>query len=154
MPEPISGDVVDDDTLQAVIALWRAAGGQSLPALVTQKPKWGRGKSPDPIPYAHVEVEFVGRLPAGAAAGQPVPWYDDRKVTLRVWALKDDAVTVQGLLVGIFNLQTTLVFPSKAGFMRLWPDGGATLSQDKDTKDGRDVWVCQLVFTVRSVRLQ
>lgn len=149
MADPTPGDVVDDDTLQAVQAIWKGATG-TLPQLVTQGPKWGRLKSPETLPYAQVNSELARRELSGTAGG----WMDHRKVTLKVWGQKADVVTVQGILVALFHRRTRLVYPSGARFIRWWPDSGATLTQDPATKDGRDVWISTMVADVWSVRLQ
>lgn len=155
MAEPVPGDVVDADTTAAVIALWQSAGGASLPELGTQPPQWGRLKSPAPFIHAQVTCEVARREAAGTAApGQPVPWHDHRKVTIRVWGRKDDVAPIQALLVGIFNTGAVLTYPSGARFVRWWPDGGSVLKQDDSTKAGFDVWISETVADVWSVRLQ
>lgn len=152
MAEPVPGDVVDTDTTAAVIALWQSAGGASLPELGTQPPQWGRLKSPAPFIHAQVACELARREAAGT--GRPTPWFDHRKVSIKVWGLQPDVKAIQGILVGIFNHQTVLVYPSGARFFRWWPDGGSVLKQDDATKFGKDVWVSETVADIVSIRLQ
>lgn len=144
---------IDDDTLRAVRLIWMA-DPILLPVLFTEPIRAGRLKStPDRVlkmPYAQATSELLRRESAGTGGA----WHDHRKVTIKVWGLKDDVVSAIAVLTGIFNLFTTLVYPSGARFIRWWPDGDAKLYQDEATKDGQDVWVGEIVGDVWSIRSQ
>ena len=152
------GDAVsiDDDTLRAVKKAYLA--DPVLPVLLSQlfiEPiRAGRLKStPDKLlklPYAQATSELKGREATGTAG----TWHDHRKVTIKVWGLKDDTVQAIAILTGIFNLQTVLTYPSGAKFIRWWPDGDAKLYQDPATKDGSDIWIGEISADVWSVRSQ
>lgn len=125
----------------------------SLPAIFPESPFWGRGKSPKALPYAQVGVELEGRQPTGTATGQgDSTWYDNRRITIKCFALKSDLVNLVKQVLAVFNLKTVLVYPSGAKFLRLWPDGNAKLYQDPNTAQGQDIWVGELSFIARSVR--
>ena len=146
-------DVVDDDTLQAVLLKWQT-DNTNLPTLVTALPETGRLKSPQTGPvYAEMNCEFARREPAGTGwKGQPVPWYDDRKVTLALRGLRADVVKAVGFASTLFNTITTLQYPSGAVFIRWWPIKGNTLVQDPKVKSGKDIWIGAIEAEVRSVR--
>jgi hypothetical protein len=144
---------IDDDTLRAVKALW-GEEALLLPALFTEPIRAGRLKStPDRLldmPYAQASSELLNREKSGTSGH----WHDHRKVTIRVWGLKDDVVEAIAILTGIFNVDTTLTYPSGARFIRWWPDGDAKFYQDETTRDGQDVWVGEIAGNVWSVRSQ
>lgn len=146
-------DVVDDDTLQAVKARWQADHA-TLPALFERPAVAGRLKQdpagkPLTMPYAQVECAFKGNQSAGTGGA----WHDHRTVSIRVWGTKDQAAAGGRAVLAAFNLRTVLDLPSGAKFMRWWPDGANTLTEDKDTARGKDVWVFETKADVWSIRL-
>lgn len=186
-PPPLSGgqqpavqvptaDVVDDDTLKAVLALWRTAGdvdpveaidddteaaaialwekAVQLSELFRSPPRTGRLKSTAPGqdvatsgPYAVIDCKLEGRQQAGGGS-----WIDRRRVTITIYGIRADVVQGTALVRAVFNNKTQLTYPSGAKFMALTPDGDAHLEEDKDSKAGKDVWRSTLSFITWSVR--
>lgn len=147
-------DVVDDDTAQAVLALWKT-DTVHLPALFDSPPTWGRLKPPRRMPYAQLAVELVRRQIAGAAVpGGAVPYYDTRKVTLTCRGLESAMRSAAGWLRDLFGSLTVLAYPagSRATFHKWWPTGDVKLAQDPATKSGLDVWTATLEAEVTSIR--
>lgn len=140
-------DAVDEDTLEAVAALWRAT--PALTALAAA-PAAGRIRGPLTPPYAQAESRFEKNELSGTGGA----WHDFRRVTLTVRGAKADVVALTKAMGAVFNLQTTLTFPSGARFMR-WKaaNGGGSLGQEQDQAGGSDVWAARIeaeVWTVRS----
>jgi hypothetical protein len=154
-------DVVDDDTVQAVLALW-ATDREHLPTVFAEPPRWGRlrslgqvPKASRTLPYAQVNCELLRRECAGTAGA----WHDHRLVTLTLWGLKDQATEGLAFVKAVFNQRCVLVYPSTDAatgiprFIRWWPDKGDALKLDKDVKDAEDVWMATLSADVWSIRL-
>lgn len=141
------GTVIDDDTLQAVQALWRSDNA-TLPALIDRAPQAGRLKPGQSECYAAVACEYLSRESAGTGGY----WHDHRKVTITIRGVK--AKVVQGLAaVGeIFHRDATLTYPSGERFVRWWPLPGGKLAQDPDTKAAQDIWMGVVEADVWSIR--
>lgn len=140
-------DVVDDDILTAMRAHW--ATDPDLPAIVDEAPKAGLLKAPQTLPYAKHACEFARRDSAGTDGA----WHDYRKATIQVYGVKADVVAALAMIGDLFNRNTTLILPSGARFMRWWPNTGDKLAQEKDVKDGFDVWCGTIegdVWTIRT----
>lgn len=142
---------VDDDTLQAVLALW-ATDNVNLPGLFKHPPRTGRLKHPEPIPYVHVASEFVRSERAFKTLK------DVRKVTITIRGVKADVTKGLGFVQALFNDQVgfpgnpVLVYPSGARFIKWWPTNRGTLKQDETTKEALDVWMGVIEAEVTSVR--
>jgi hypothetical protein len=152
----VAGDVtpavvIDDDTLRAVRALWEADDVQ-LPQLFTDLPKSGRLKGGTPMPYAVIACELEGRELAGVKHGAPRVWLDRRKVKITVYGKKPDALQGAQLVLAVFNLNTQLVYPSGERFIKWWPSNQVHLEQDSTVKAGDDVWKATVEAVVTSVR--
>lgn len=136
---------IDNDTLAAVKAKY-----DGTPALVTLTGplRAGRLKSGQPDLYAHQSCEIASR----ELFGTDGVWSDHRKVTITIVGTKTRASAALAAVLGVFNLNTTLVFPSGATFLRLWPTDGGKLVEDEDTRRGEDIWNASTEFDVWSVR--
>lgn len=142
-PPPLSGgqqpavqvptaDVVDDDTLKAVLALWRTAGdvdpveaidddteaaaialwesAVQLSSLFASPPRTGRLKSTAPGqdvqtsgPYVVLDSKLLKRDLIGADKDGLAYWNDYREVTMTVYGLRADVVKGIGLILAVFN---------------------------------------------------
>lgn len=139
-------DVIDNDTLEAVREAWLANAG--LPALFNEPPQAGILRSPQSLPYAHLQSTLSRRHLIGTGGS-----FDDyRRVTITVRGLKHQVVAALGQVNSHFNLSTVLAYPSGARFLRWWPDGDSRLEQDREAKDGRDIWTGTVEAEVWSVR--
>lgn len=140
-------EVIDEDTLEAVRLLWEDDAVQ-LPALFTQGPMTGRLKTPQAMPYAQIACEPDHRDLAGTLGA----WHDWRKVTITIYGVKADVVAAGRAVLAVFNNRTVLTYPSGARFIRWLPEGELKLVQDPDTKSGLDVWQGIISARVWSVR--
>lgn len=150
-------DPVDDDTLAAVLALWKAT--PALAGLLDRLPETGRLKapaeSPRKLPYGQLACE-KGRDAqryAGTASHK-----DYRKVTITLYGTREQAVDGLAKVLATFSSQLggvnqpTLAFPSGAKFICWWPLNDGRLEQDETTRQGLDVWRAVVEGEIRSVR--
>lgn len=158
-------DAVDDDTLQGVLAAWKA--DRTLSALFPLPPATGRIKSTQPGqdvqasgPTAVIDCAQGPRPNERFAQGGAVLVRNDyRKVTITLRGTRADVVAgVKGVLA-TFNraLGTSsgapFSLPSGARFIRWWPLNDGEIKEDDSTKAGRDVWqgiVLGEVWTIRT----
>ena len=158
-------DVVDDDTTAAVIAAWRAdAGGlDALSPPVSGRVKSTQGGADMQAKGTYTVVECVqGPRPNERFITGPGTQVrnDYRKVTLTVRGVRADVVAAVGLILALFNRtlgapkRPTLTYPSGARFVRWWPLGDGEISEDKDTKAGKDVWQGVVSGEVWSIRTE
>lgn len=152
-------DAVDDDTLQAVLALW-AQDTETLPALFARPPQAGPLKStadaPQTLPYASVTSEAV--------PGKTVRYINGtrkeaRKVTIAAWGTREQAVAALAAILSVFHSrlgapgQRTLEFPGGAYFIKWWPTNDGTLTREETQREGQDVWKAAVeaeVYTTRA----
>ena len=152
MSDTITAVDIDADTLSACLTKW-LDDHDGLPALVAEPVRAGRLKStpeaPKRLPYAQMSCELDHRDLAGTNGS----WHDYRKVTIQMWATpRAQASFGLALMLAQFNLRTVLVFPSEARFIRWMPADGGTLEEDKDVKEGHDVWLATVTGVVWSIR--
>lgn len=152
-------DVVDEDTLAAVQALWRSS--PLLPALLDRAPAAEAARSPLGQPLS---------LPYGVLSCAPSPKTvrytksmrkDVRKVTLTVWGTHEQAVAALKAMQDVFHARLGapgwehLVYQSGAKFVKWWPLNDGALEKEKGTaaaKAGEDVWRAIIEAEVTSVR--
>lgn len=151
-------DVVDEDTLEAVRALW-LKDPTGLPSVFKQPVQTGRLKTPQPMPYCAAACEQGPRANERLITPNQVPHrFDYRKVAFTVRGLKPDVVkgmaAVQGWFGAFLGLpdKQLLEFPSKSKFIRMMPLGDGKLDQDPDTKEGDDIWRGTIEYEVWTVR--
>jgi len=131
--------------MAAVRALWLAT-----PALMMLlgEPHAGRLKSGQTSIYAHLKCELDRR----ELFGTGLAWSDRRRVTLSIVGTEDEVRTALGAVHEVFNLRTTLTYPSGSRFLSWWPEFSDRLFQDETTRRGEDIWVGECVGIVWSVR--
>ncbi len=150
--DPLDGDDIDHDTLAAVEAKWMLS---TLSQFFSHPPQSGRLKAdkekPQTLPYAHLSSELESREPWNAKVGV-VSWMDRRKVTITVYGTREQCKDAIAAVLGVFNIQTRLTYPSGARPYRWRPQDGNTVKQDETTKAGQDVWQAVLTASVSSIR--
>lgn len=148
---------IDDDTLQAVRALWLRSEG--LPALFDRPPETGRLKAREDmtrsLPYAHLACK------SARSEAHTRTVLDTRTVTITVVGTKAQATAAMEAIQAVFTRrlgapgQETLAYPSGArlvqGGWRPSPDGGR-LEQDETVRRGEDVWRGIIEAEVTSAR--
>ncbi len=154
-------DVVDDDTEQAVCALWATSG-----PLVTLlgNPVTGRLKSTPDRPLVPPYASLACAATPGAQRYTGGVRIDRRKVTITLYGVRADVVTGLALALGLLNDQlgrpatakapavVGLGYPSGARFVRWLPLDDGEITQDPDTARGMDLWRGTVTAEVRSVR--
>lgn len=142
-------DAVDDDVCAGVEAAWKASA--ALSGMFPLPPVRGRltGTQAAAMPYVSLACEFTRSESAGTGGA----WHDHRKVTLTVYGVEKDVKAAVAAVGDVFNLNTVLLFPSGARFMRWWPDGGNKTEIDPERKAGEDVWRGITAADVWSVRV-
>lgn len=155
-------DVIDDDTEQAILALWR-----QTPALVALCPQPATGRLKSTTPGADVQAagvtvqvdcQFDSRQLAFADPKGSAPWNDNRKATITIRGVRADVTKAAAAVLDVFGRklgapgQPALTYPSGARFIRWWPTNQAAIEEDKDTKAGKDVWKATIEAKVWSVR--
>lgn len=144
-------DVIDDDTAAAIRTLWQSDLAK-LPALVKTAPQYGRLKAPQAMPYVQLSCESANSSKPDMVNNVTGAISDRRKATIKIWAIKADAVQAIKYAGNLFNRDTVLVYPSGARFMRWWPTTMGKLEQDDTVKSAQDVWIASIEAEVWSIR--
>lgn len=151
-------EFVDEDTLEAVVALWSSDPQKVLGGLFAEPIQSGELKPGRAMPYAHVQCQ-QGTKPNERMTGGVRQDY--RKVTITVWADKAGAIKGGQAVLATFNLklqpteagQPTLTYPSGARFIRWWPLNDGKLEERRaQKKGGLDMWTATLEGEIWSVR--
>lgn len=161
-----TADVVDNDTEQAALALWKS-DGQNLPTLFQQPPTTGRVKQNLPAtiggappakvsPYAtiaSVKLKDPVRHTGGAHS-------DFRKLTLTIYGIRADVVKGLGFALMLFNQYCKLSYPSTDSSTKLprfiWfhpTEPSGRIEEDPETAQGQDWWRGIIEGEVHSTRL-
>lgn len=136
---------IDDDTLQAVVALWR--GTPNLQGAIGDL---RAGDLPSGLPALYAAVECVkGRENERMTGGI---FHDYRDVTITLYGRKADVSPAVANVLTVFNRLTTLTLPSGARFIRWWPLNDGELVKDGGRRKGEEMWRGVVRGEVWSVR--
>lgn len=147
-------ELVDDDTLAAVVKLWTDDPYKLLASVFKQPAQAGELKAGQQSPYAQLQCE-PGKASERMTGGVR---HDYRKVTISVEGSKPDVVSGASAVLGTFNLKLgspgapALTYPSAARFMQCWPLNDGKMEDTKTKKDGVDWWKATVELQIWSIR--
>jgi hypothetical protein len=149
---------IDDETAQAVIALWKAT--PALVALAKLPPQLDRLTTGQTMPYVQIEVKKE-KDPERCSSQH---FYDYREVTLTVYGTRPQIVPCIPAIVAVFNRQlatgpnpanptATLIFPGSTYLYRWWELGHGDIVEDEKRKGGENIYKAVVRGECATVRI-
>lgn len=136
---------IDDDTLQAAVALWKRT-----PALQGEIGELRAGDLQGDLPARYAAVQCTKGKDSQRMTGGA--YHDYRQVEISVYGRKADASAGLKAVLAVFNRLCTLDLPSGARFVQWWPLNDGELVREGGRRKGEEMWrgvVKGQVWTVR-----